>query len=225
MRKFNIIAILLLVIFLSGCVEKVEQKTITCSAHYFDEDIVVVAQKNRIMSMTFDGETLTREENLADIKFVEEMWNDAVDVEDFFELLDELKDEIEADGDALCVITTEEVDFVKDPDVDDESQIPSNIEKDAILADALQFENAAKLYCAQTTCDADQQLTWTQLEPYIMGIDETYYDFTNNSGIVVTKTTEGWTVDLETAGIGELEFTQDLIPSDCDRECVIIDVD
>lgn len=225
MKKINIIVLLLLVMFLSGCVEKVEQQTLTCSAHYLDEDIVVVVQEDRIMRLSLGEDKLNRQEHLADIKYIEKMWNDAVDVEDFFELLVELKDEIEADDDALCVITTEEVDFIEDPENDDDSQIPSNIERDAILADALQVENAAKLYCAQTTCDADQQLTWTQLEPYIMGIDETYYDFTNNAGIVATKTTAGWTVDLEVSGTGELEFTQDLVPSMCDRDCVIEDID
>lgn len=103
--------------------------------------------------------------------------------------------------------------------------IIENTQKDAILADALAIESAAKLYCSQTTCDADEDLTWTDLQNYVEGLDATYYDFTNNSGIVATKSGGKWTVDLEAAGTGEWEFTQDLVPSENDRGAVISDVD
>lgn len=103
--------------------------------------------------------------------------------------------------------------------------IIENTQKDAILADALTIESAAKLYCNQTVCESDQELTWTQLSPYAEGIDETYYDFTNNTGIIATRTANGWTVDLEADGTGEWEFTQDQIPSESSRAQVIADVD
>ncbi len=103
--------------------------------------------------------------------------------------------------------------------------IIENTQKDSILADALAIENAAKLYCSATTCDSDQSLTWTQLSPYVEGIEDSYYDFTNNTGIVATKTAAGWTVDLEADGTTEWEFTQNLVPSASDRDQVIADVD
>mgnify|MGYP000951874519 CR=1 FL=1 len=104
-------------------------------------------------------------------------------------------------------------------------QIISNTQKDAILADALAMESAAKLYCSQTTCAADQDLTWTQLQDYVEGIDATYYLLTNNTGIVATKTTGGWTIDLEAAGTGSWEFTQGAIPSASTRTQVVADLD
>jgi len=104
--------------------------------------------------------------------------------------------------------------------------IITNSQKDAILADALSVENGAKLYCAQTTCTSSQTLTWTNISPYVEGLDESYYDLTNNGGVVATKTSSGWTVDLEAAGnTGKWEFTQDAIPSASSRTQVIADVD
>lgn len=103
--------------------------------------------------------------------------------------------------------------------------IIENTQKDSILADALAVENAAKLYCAASTCTDDQQLTWTQLSPYVEGIDETYYKLDNAGGVVATKTANGWTVDLEAEGTGENEFTQGQIPSQSSRDQVIEDQD
>jgi type IV pilus assembly protein PilA len=104
-------------------------------------------------------------------------------------------------------------------------QIIQNTQKDAILADALAMESAAKLYCSQTTCDTDQDLTWTQLQDYVEGIDASYYDFTNNTGIVATKSGGSWTIDLEATGTGEWEFTQGAVPSASDRDQVVADND
>ncbi len=103
--------------------------------------------------------------------------------------------------------------------------IITNTQKDAILADALAVENAAKLYCSQTICDDDQTITWTQLKDNVEGLDETYYDFTNNGGIVATKNSGKWQVDLEAAGTGEWEFTENLTPSEKDRASVVEDLD
>lgn len=104
-------------------------------------------------------------------------------------------------------------------------QIVENTQKDAILADALAIENAAKLYCSQTTCTVDQELTWTQLQDYVEAIDEAYYDFTNNGGVVATKLNGDWTIDLEADGTGEWEFTQGHVPSQTDRASVVEDTD
>lgn len=98
-------------------------------------------------------------------------------------------------------------------------------QRDAILADALAIENAAKLYCSQTTCDSNQSLTWTELQPYINGLDTGYYDFTNNNGIIATKFNGVWTVDLEASGTGEWEFVQGAVPSASDRDQVVRDMD
>jgi type IV pilus assembly protein PilA len=104
-------------------------------------------------------------------------------------------------------------------------QIIENTQRSAIYADALAVEQAAALYCADTLCTDTQSLTWTQLQDQVEGIDAAYYDFTNNSGVIATKTASGWTVDLEAAGTGEWEFTQNLIPSATDRDDVVEDVD
>jgi len=105
--------------------------------------------------------------------------------------------------------------------------IIENTQKDAILADALSVENGAKLYCAQTTCASDEELTWTMVSPYVEGLDESYYLLTNNGGVVATKTTAGWTVDLEAIAVAgdAWEFTQDAIPSNSTRDQVIADLD
>ena len=58
-------------------------------------------------------------------------------------------------------------------------------------------------------------------------MQETYYDLTNEAGVVTTKTASGWTVDLEAAGVASTnwEFTQDAIPSASSRTEVIADAD
>ena len=98
-------------------------------------------------------------------------------------------------------------------------------QKQSILADAISVENAAQLYCAQTTCTLTETLTWVQVRPYIMGIDESDYDFTNNGGIVATLSGGIWGIDLERAGTGEWEFTEGLNPSTSTVSDVIIDID
>ena len=106
--------------------------------------------------------------------------------------------------------------------------IIENTQKDAILADALAVENGAKLYCAQTTCASDESLTWTQISPYVEGLDTSYYLIgTTPATTVTTKTGAGWGVDLEVDGVasGEWEFTQDAIPSVSSRSEVIADAD
>ena len=103
--------------------------------------------------------------------------------------------------------------------------IIENTQKDSVLADALAIENAAKLFCSQTTCDDDQDLIWTDLQNYVEGIVLTDYLFTNNGGIVATKSGGNWTVDLEAAGTGNWEFTQGAVPSLSTRTVVIEDLD
>ena len=49
--------------------------------------------------------------------------------------------------------------------------IIDNTRKDAVLADSLTIENAAKLYCASNTCSTTQALGETELGEYITGLD------------------------------------------------------
>lgn len=104
-------------------------------------------------------------------------------------------------------------------------QIIENTQRDNILNDALTVESAAKLYCSQTTCADDEALTYTQLANYMDGFDASYYLLTNESGVIATKASGKWTVDLEAAGTGEWEFTQDAVPSESDRTQVVEDID
>ena len=114
--------------------------------------------------------------------------------------------------------------------------IIENSQKDAILNDAIQVENAAKLYCSSATgsnsCTSTQALKWSDIEAYVDGLDESYYDLaaggTAGAAIVATKTSSGWTVDLEAAGnaaAADWEFTKDAIPSASSRAEVILDAD
>jgi len=106
--------------------------------------------------------------------------------------------------------------------------IITNTQKDAILADALAVETGAKLYCAQTTCDVDQTLTWDQIKDYVEGLDTSYYVIgTTPATTVATKTSGVWGVDLEVATVnaGDWEFTQDAVPSQSSRVQVIADTD
>ena len=98
-------------------------------------------------------------------------------------------------------------------------------DQDLVLNFALAAENAAKLYCAQTTCGAAETLTWTQVEVYIQDFVTSTYDLTNNGGIVATLTGGVWGIDLEKVGTGEWEFTEGLNPSTAGITAVIIDVD
>lgn len=229
MKKiFTVIVLISFVFLLTGCTEKVEERTLTCIEDSTNEVLgTYVYQEKRLTSITIDGETITRKENLEDIMFFEEFIEEEYASKTLFEYFDDAIEELnEEDEGITCTLTSEDVVFEEDPESEGQtSQIVINTEKDGVLADSLAIENASKLYCAQTTCSADQQLTWTQLSPYVEGLDDTYYDFTNNSGIISTKVGGIWTIDLEVVGVGEWELMQDSNPSSCDRDCIIEDID
>jgi len=117
--------------------------------------------------------------------------------------------------------------------------IIENSQKDAILNDAIQVENAAKLYCSSATgsnsCTSTQALKWSDIEAYVDGLDESYYDLaaggTAGAAIVATKTSSGWTVDLEAkkdnTGLtdGNWEFDPTKVPSASSRDQISRDVD
>lgn len=98
--------------------------------------------------------------------------------------------------------------------------IIENTQKDAVYADALAVESAAKLYCSQTTCDSDQTLTEAQLTPYVEGLDWTAYTTT------CTKTAAGWLITLESdSDDGSFEWTPAAVPSAGSRANVSVDAD
>jgi type IV pilus assembly protein PilA len=106
--------------------------------------------------------------------------------------------------------------------------IITNTEKDAIVADAIAIENAAKLYCAQTTCTASQTLTWTELGDYVQSFNDAYYD-TAGTTVLATKSSGDWLVVLErdatgTAALDEWEWPS-AVPSASDRSNVADDTD
>jgi type IV pilus assembly protein PilA len=111
--------------------------------------------------------------------------------------------------------------------------IIENTEKDAILADALAVENAAKLYCSQTTCASGATLTWAQLSPYVSSFDESLYVETESGGAggtIATESSGEWQVSLERVGVasGDWEFDEadaGLVPSDSTRANVTADTD
>ena len=115
--------------------------------------------------------------------------------------------------------------------------IIENSQKDAILNDAIQVENAAKLYCSSATgsnsCTSTQALKWSDIKAYVDGLDEAYYDLgTAGDAVVATKTSAGWTVYLEMKGTSgtstpawNWEFTKDAIPSASSRDQVKLDED
>ena len=222
-RYFIFLALILITLFLTGCTETVEQRTLTCSQD--GETLIVVYEEDRLISYSLDSISFDRETGLGDILFLEESILDEYTSDNFFDIMDDANEEFSEQG-TTCTITSEEVKLVEyDEDEEVTSTLQENVEKDSVLADAIAIEMASKLYCSQTTCDADQQLTWTQLENYVEGIDATYYDFTNNTGILTTRVDGEWTVDMEVIGTGEWEFTEGLVPTDCDRTCVIRDID
>ena len=228
MKKIiTIILAISFTLFLTACEEKVEQRTLDCS----NEDgfyIEVVVEKDRLISVNEEGDILTREHDVEEILEIEFFIKEEYQDDDFFDFLDDVHDRFtDSEEEAMtCSIETENVSFVEyQNEIDFNGEIGVNAEKDSVLADALAIENAAKLYCSQTTCASDQELTWTELEPYTMGIDNEYFDFTNNSGVLATKEANGWTVDMEADGTGEWELIQDSVPSSCDRDCIIEDID
>ena len=103
--------------------------------------------------------------------------------------------------------------------------IIDNTQQDAIVADAIAVENAANLYCAQTTCSLTESLTWADVEPYVEGIDATYYEFDATASVgvdgagdavVAVKGSGLWTVTLTADTTGEYEWPG-AIPSQSDR--------
>jgi type IV pilus assembly protein PilA len=98
--------------------------------------------------------------------------------------------------------------------------IIENTEKDAILADAIAIENAAKLYCAQTTCTSSQTLDWDDLSAYVSSFDDDYYEETDPLDTAAIATLSGgeWQVTLERNGTGtaatdEWEWVAAVTPS------------
>ena len=97
--------------------------------------------------------------------------------------------------------------------------IIENTNRDAVLNDAFQVENAARLYCVSNTCADGVVLTDTQLAPFIEGI--TWADYVIDESVdIATDTSSGWEVLLEAAGTpavvgeGPWEFTQaNTVPS------------
>ena len=107
--------------------------------------------------------------------------------------------------------------------------IISNTEKDAVLADALSIENAAKTYCGSKTCTTAELagLEWDDIKEYIGSFDEAAYEETDgDAGTVgatlVSNSGGDWTVTLtqaaaytaSTYGFGPA------VPSDSDRDQV-----
>lgn len=81
------------------------------------------------------------------------------------------------------------------------------------------------MYCAQVECAGNQELLWSDVTPYIVGIDYSEYDLDNNGGIVASLVNDSWRIDMEKAGTGEYEFTEGLTPSSEDRNAVVEDTD
>ncbi len=110
--------------------------------------------------------------------------------------------------------------------------IIDNTQKDAIVADAIAVENAANLYCAQTTCGTTQNLSWDDVEPYVEGITTGvaggYEVGVGGVDIVAVKSASGWTVTLEAYGTASSGDTDNYewpagIPSNLDRDHVVYD--
>jgi prepilin-type N-terminal cleavage/methylation domain-containing protein len=83
--------------------------------------------------------------------------------------------------------------------------IIENTNRDAVLNDAYQVENAARLYCVSTTCTADQALLFTDLDPYIDGDLSVVYE----AVVIAVKTTDGFVVRLDATAATDWEFTND----------------
>ncbi len=100
--------------------------------------------------------------------------------------------------------------------------IIENTQLDAVYADAIAVENAAKLYCAQTTCADDEALAWSALSSYVNSFDTSGYNETDgtNTNNIAVLTSGDWVVTL-TGASGEYTWPG-LVPSDPanDREDV-----
>ena len=114
--------------------------------------------------------------------------------------------------------------YLLDEDMDN-YEVDFGWDAEWIYADALAVEAAAQLYCAQTSCDSNQVLTWGDVSPYVEGIDTNYYDL-YDSNIVVAELYDGsWYIHLEASGQGNLEFPDWISPSDADPSYVSEDWD
>ena len=110
--------------------------------------------------------------------------------------------------------------------------IIENTQKDAILNDALQIENAANMFCASASpaCATDEDLTFTEVSLYIEGFDTSIYEISLTPGdTVASKTGSGWEVSLERLGAnsGEWEFDAadaGLVPSASTRSNITADL-
>ena len=92
--------------------------------------------------------------------------------------------------------------------------IIENANKDSVLNDALQIENAAKLYCSTNVCEANNdggtddtkiELGWDDISPYVEGISG-YEQTTGTEIVAVGDTTGRWAVKLTYASGTEWQF-------------------
>ncbi len=111
-------------------------------------------------------------------------------------------------------------------------QIIENTNKDAVLNDALQVENAAKTYCnTVSTCVAGTTtLSWDNVDEYVSGITESNYVFgATPATTVATYESDGsWHVIMETTAAQSWEFDDadaGVTPSQTDRSSITADTD
>ena len=99
--------------------------------------------------------------------------------------------------------------------------IIENTKKDAVLADALTIESAAKLYCSSNSCTTTQSLSKTELATYIQGLDVAATPATAAKYVDDYTAVLGsgdWTVTLNAGGLSEYEFSG--VPSQSSRSDV-----
>ncbi|MCF7926077.1 MAG: prepilin-type N-terminal cleavage/methylation domain-containing protein [Candidatus Izimaplasma sp.] len=91
-------------------------------------------------------------------------------------------------------------------------QIVENSQKDAVLGDAVAVQEAARLYCAQSSCTTTQVLSSTELSTYIDGF--TVSSTGRYTSITATLSTGTWLIQLnaESTNSSAYEFgvTDDL---------------
>jgi|GEM_PF-1231639 len=112
--------------------------------------------------------------------------------------------------------------------------IIENANKDSVLNDAIQIENAAKLYCSTNNCPSGvTTLQYSDLEDFLDGFDDTAYAGENTTtpgtlddgnetlqsstatNIAYRDANGVWNVYLEAAGVdsGSWEFTNGAAPT------------
>ena len=101
-------------------------------------------------------------------------------------------------------------------------QIIINSEKDILLNDARIIEQVAEMYCDEEICTDNQELTYEDIGDDIIGFDRSFYDFENDD-VIAKKDNGRWKIYLERQGVGEYEFQQWFVPTECDRDCIIED--